>query len=101
MNKAEKIHYDKLFNLGCIVCLNSHYGYSAPHIHHIRHGAGIAQKSHWSKAIPLCPKHHQHGGFGIALHAGQKTFEKKFGTEEELLAQTLNLLGYNDEKDIL
>lgn len=93
MNKDEKQHYEKLSKIGCIVCRNLGYGYSAPHIHHIRHGAGIGQKSHWSLAIPLCPNHHQHGGYGVALHAGQKTFEKKYGSESELLQQTLTILG--------
>lgn len=93
MTKDEKKHYEKLVKIGCIVCCNLGFGYSSPHIHHIRHGAGLAMRSHWSMAIPLCPMHHQHGGFGIALHAGQKTFEKKYGTESELLQQTLTILG--------
>lgn len=92
MTKDERKHYEKLYQIGCIVCRNLNYGYSQPHIHHIRHGAGIGQKSHWSLAIPLCPMHHQNGGYGIALHAGQKTFEKKYGTEVELLHQTLTIL---------
>lgn len=93
MTKDEKKHYEKLTKMGCIVCRNLGFGYSAPHIHHIRHGVGIGQKSHWSSAIPLCPMHHQHGGFGVALHAGQKTFETKYGTESELLQKTLAILG--------
>ena len=93
MTKDEKAHYEKLFQIGCIVCRNLGFGYSAPHIHHIRHGVGLAMRSHWSLAIPLCPMHHQHGGFGVALHAGQKSFEKAFGTESELLQQTLAILG--------
>jgi hypothetical protein len=93
MNKDEKVHYEKLSQIGCIVCRNLGFGYSVPHIHHIRHGVGLAMRSHWSLAIPLCPMHHQHGGFGVALHAGQKSFEKAFGTESELLQQTLDILG--------
>ena len=92
MTKDERKHYERLSQLGCIVCRNLGFGYSQPHIHHIRHGAGIGQKSHWSLAIPLCPTHHQNGGFGVALHAGQKTFERKYGTESELLHQTLTIL---------
>lgn len=92
MNKDEKNHYEKLFKIGCIVCHNLGFGYSAPHIHHIRHGVGLGQRSHWSLAIPLCPNHHQHGGFGVALHSGRKTFEEKYGTESELLRQTLTIL---------
>jgi len=92
MTKDERKHYEKLSQMGCIVCRNLGHGYSAPHIHHIRHGAGLGQRSHWSLAIPLCPMHHQHGGYGVALHTGQKTFEKKYGTESELLHQTLTIL---------
>ena len=93
MNKAEKQHYDRLFQLGCIVCLRQGFGYTAPHIHHIRHGAGIGQKSNWQDAIPLCPNHHQHGGYGVALHAGQKEFERLYGSEQSLLELTTKLLG--------
>jgi len=92
VNKEEKEHYAKLSTLGCIVCLRLGYGYSAPHIHHIRHGMGMGQRNDFKHAIPLCPRHHQNGGYGVALHAGQRTFEKKYGTEEELLQQTLALL---------
>jgi hypothetical protein len=91
-SKAEKEHYDKLFELGCVVCRDLNYGYSPPHIHHIRHGAGAGQKSHWSSAIPLCPNHHLHGAWGIALHAGIKEFERKYGTETELLEKVKRLL---------
>jgi len=92
LSKAEREYYDKLSQLGCIVCINLGYGFSTPHIHHIRHGAGMGQKSSWNDAIPLCPNHHQHGGYGIALHAGIKEFEKRYGTETELRNQVKALL---------
>lgn len=92
MTKAERHHYDKLSQLGCIVCYREGLGYTLPHIHHIRHGVGMAQRSHYLMAIPLCPLHHQNGGHGVALHAGQKTFEAKYGTEMELLEQTTKIL---------
>jgi hypothetical protein len=90
--KEEKNHYAKLHQLGCIVCRREGFGYTEPMIHHVRCDAGMGMKSHWSKAIPLCPMHHQHGGYGIALHAGQKAFEEKYGTEEELLEDTSRCL---------
>ncbi len=93
MSKTEKAHYSRLHQLGCIVCLRLGHGYSEPHIHHIRHGAGIGQKSVYTNAIPLCPAHHQNGGYGVALHAGQKEFEANFGTETELLEYTNKVLG--------
>lgn len=92
MTKAERQHYDKLSQIGCIVCQREGLGYTMPHIHHIRHGVGMAQRSHYLLAIPLCPLHHQNGGHGVALHAGQKTFEAKYGTESELLAHTTKIL---------
>jgi hypothetical protein len=74
------------------VCRREGWGFSPPHIHHIRHGVGLSQRSHWSLAIPLCPNHHQNGGYGIALHAGKKEFERKFGSEVELLQETIKLM---------
>src|ERR1700730_6521746 len=47
------------------------------------------------ETIPLCPIHHQYGDGSerfeghIALHRGLESFEKRYGTEQELLAQTL------------
>jgi len=88
MTKAEKKHYEKLVDIGCIVCIREGFGYSTPHIHHIRAGAGMGQRSHYLMAIPLCPNHHQNGGYGVAFHAGQALFELNFGTEIELLEHT-------------
>jgi len=92
MTKLERKHYEKLSELGCIVCIRLGFGYTPPHIHHIRHGAGMGQKTPYTDAIPLCPKHHQHGGYGIALHAGQKEFERLYGSEESLLDAVKQLL---------
>jgi hypothetical protein len=39
--------------------------------------------------------HHRNGGYGIAYHAGRKEFEKRFGSEVELLEWTLNNLEYD------
>lgn len=33
------------------------------------------------------PPHHRTGGYGVAIHAGQKKWEGIYGTEESLLAQ--------------
>lgn len=86
------MYYDRLTEIGCIVCARKGEGYSIPEIHHLRTGAGMGQKSHWSKAIPLCHWHHRTGGYGVAIHAGQKTFEKNHGSELDLLAATIEAL---------
>ena len=92
MTKEERKHYDKLAQLGCIVCRNLGYGYSAPHIHHIRKGMGMAQRNSYDNCLPLCPSHHNGGTWGVALHSGIKEFEKRYGTELELLEQVRKLL---------
>ena len=94
MTVDERNHYDKLSQLGCIVCNVLGHGYSASEIHHIKSGnAGMGKKSHWSLAIPLCAVHHRLGNHGVSIHAGKKAFETAVGmTEVELLNATLNRL---------
>ena len=85
--KAQKEHYGKLADLGCILCIRLGYGEGSPaEIHHIRR----AGKRVNAPVIPLCPEHHR-GNSGI--HGlGRKGFERKYGlTEEELLEQANNL----------
>lgn len=93
MTKEERKHYDRISQHGCIACIILGHGYSSCEIHHIRTGTGKGQKSHWSKAIGLCPAHHRLGGYGVAIHAGIRGFEKAIGMSEvELLNEQLNLL---------
>ncbi|MDD4971887.1 MAG: Ref family recombination enhancement nuclease [Paludibacter sp.] len=86
MTKLERQHLSKVAELGCIICR------MPAEIHHIRNGVGMAQRSSHFNAIPLCPLHHRIGGNGVAIHAGQKTFESKFGTELELLDKVKRLI---------
>lgn len=90
MTKAEKEHLSKVASLGCIVCRNLGLGATPAQIHHIRTGKGMGQRASHFEVIPLCPAHHQHGGFGVAIHAGQKTWEANFGSELDLLKQVQN-----------
>jgi hypothetical protein len=86
MKAAEKTHLSKVAELGCIICR------SPAEIHHIRAGMGIGQRNSNFHVLPLCPSHHRTGGHGVAIHAGQKTFEAKYGTEHELLEKVNGLL---------
>lgn len=92
MNKAEREHLSKLVQLGCIVCRNLGYRDSPAEVHHIRAGKGVGQRSGHFDTLPLCPGHHRTGGHGTAIHAGQKTWEAKFGTETKLLGQVQRML---------
>jgi len=83
--KKEKEYFEKLVEFGCVVCKKDIGVYTQPSIHHIREGMGIGQRNSTENCLPLCPMHHQHGGYGVAFHAGKKAFEERFGTEAELL----------------
>lgn len=82
----------RVVELGCIVCRNLGYGISPAEAHHPRFLAGMGQRASHKQVIPLCPMHHRIGGHGVALHAGQETWEGKFGTEKELLEAVEALL---------
>ena len=90
--KAESEHMDRVAQLGCIVCINNGYRDTPAEIHHPRTGVGGAQRSPHTTVLPLCPIHHRTGGHGIAIHAGQETWEALYGTETELLHQVEGLL---------
>lgn len=83
MTKHEKQWLNRVAELGCIICGNP------AQIHHIREGQGMAQRASNYLVIPLCPDHHTDGGHGVAIHAGQRTFERMYGSELDLLAETI------------
>ena len=89
MTKREKAYLDRVAYLGCVVCRNQGYGDTPAQIHHIRAGQGMSQRASNYLVIPLCPQHHTDGGKGVAIHAGQQSFEAIYGSELELLAQTI------------
>ena len=80
-NKAEREHMGKVADLGCLICA------MPASVHHITTGVGMGQRASHYDTIPLCPTHHQHGGYGVAIHAGKKEWESLYGTELELLDQ--------------
>ena len=85
MNKADKKRFDQLKQLGCVACAK--FGrIREPVIHHIRKHTGISRRPDHQDTIPLCPKHHNMGNESI--HHNKKLFEKKFGTEKQLLITT-------------
>ncbi|MDU5473997.1 MULTISPECIES: Ref family recombination enhancement nuclease [unclassified Pantoea] len=92
MTKAERQHLQRVADLGCIVCRQHFSVFSPAEVHHLRAGCGAGQRASHYRTIPLCPPHHRTGGYGVAIHAGQKMWEKNYGTEESLLAQAYELL---------
>lgn len=78
--------------LGCIVCRRLGHGQTPAAVHHLKEECGAGQRQSDFLTIPLCPQHHTEGGRGVAYHAGFREFERLYGSELDLLAQTLELL---------
>lgn len=89
---ADKRYFKKVVELCCIACRQIGYDDSPAEIHHCRFNGGTGLKGSNREVIPLCAQHHRLGGHGIAIHSGQVAFEKKYGREENLLKETLELL---------
>lgn len=92
MKKADSEHIGKVVALECIACQKIGYYDTPAEFHHLRSGAGLSQRSSHKRGIPLCPTHHRTGGYGVAFHAGQKAWEAKFGSEEDLYAEVMEAL---------
>ena len=90
---AQREHMGVVAGLYCIVCRNLRLGESPAEVHHVRYLAGGGQRSGNMDTIPLCPRHHRIGGYGVAYHAGPEEFERRYGTEAELLEQTRSETG--------
>ena len=91
MKKADKERYQKLLELGCIVCLLHEDVWSPAEIHH-PYGK---TKDGNQKTYPLCPTHHRSGvnrDEYVSRHPWLTEFEERYGTEESLLAETNRLI---------
>lgn len=84
--KTEKEFMRRVAALGCIICKRP------CELHHPT-GAGWGLRHSHYDVIPLCAEHHRIGNLGVAIHAGTKTWEKKFGTQAELIKKRDLLLG--------
>lgn len=91
--KAEREHMGRVAMLSCVVCRNEGLGESPAEVHHVRYLAGAGQRSSNLDTLPLCALHHRLGGSGVAFHAGPEVWQKRYGTEAELLAQTKREMG--------
>lgn len=85
---SDQKHMARVAQLGCVVCRNLGLGPTPAEVHHLlKNGRRISHK----KTIPLCRPHHQ-GGLNneaiVSRHPWRKEFERRYGTEEQLLAQT-------------
>ena len=80
--KAEKERLQTIAEMPCYACFQDGREVQAE-VHHIRNHTGIGRRPPHSDTIPLCYSHHRTGK--ISVHLGKKEFEKKYGTEQEIL----------------
>lgn len=93
---------DRLAELGCIVCRRQWGIYTPAEIHHLKghRWSGMGKRASDEHAIPLCPIHHRHGGGGeVGYHQSPKDFTERYGTQEELLADTIDRMGREQQWD--
>ena len=85
----EKRHMSAVADLGCIVCLMNHGVKSPAEIHHID---GKTKPGAHYHVIPLCYLHHRGGedcDEYTSRHPHKKRFERRYGTELDLLHEVL------------
>jgi len=92
VKKADTERYEKLVEIGCVVCKLFHDGvYSPPEIHHLI----TFPKKENQRTIPLCHNHHNARIDCIEFtsrHPFKFKFEDRYGSEESLLEYTNDLL---------
>ena len=91
-SQKDKSRLEAVALLPCAVC-----GAQPVEVHHIRTDAqgrhyGLGQRAPHDRTIPLCREHHRTGGFGVAYHAGPREFVARYGSENDLLQKTNDIL---------
>lgn len=92
LKMQSKKWFDQLQQLGCIVCKLDLRIFTPPDIHHIHKNGRRIDDFH---TIPLCPTHHRLGiktKLFVSRHPWKREFEKRYGTEMELLEKVKALL---------
>lgn len=86
---AEQAWMDAICEIGCCVCIRVGLGATPGEPHHLLTDGG-RRISH-RQTICLCPSHHR-GGLNneivTARHPWHKRFERRYGTEQELMRWT-------------
>jgi len=93
MRKAEREFQEQVRELGCICCWLD-FGVKTPcEIHHCLSGG---RRMGEMFVLGLCPTHHRSGRNDaevVSRDHNQSRFERRYGTEEYLMAQTKVMLG--------
>ena len=93
--KEEIEYHARVAELGCWLKHTRQCG-GKLEVHH-KTGAGMARRSDHYDVIPFCFNHHSAQTplpFGHAVHKGTRTFEERYGTQEEMIAQVQATLDF-------
>jgi hypothetical protein len=88
-NKQERAYMGRVAELGCAILICG----GIPEIHHNTKNRGYGAKSSNYDIMGLCPHHHR-GEEGIH-HIGVKTWEAKYGDQDDLVKE-VKLKVYED-----
>ena len=88
---------DRVARLGCIICRKEGNEMSPAELHHIRDMTGMGKRASHFEVIPLCVAHHRVGK--ESFHYSSKSFTAKWGSQRDLLAETLQLLEETYDND--
>lgn len=91
--KERRKRFDRIADLGCIVCLKNMGVRTPAVIHHLvglENGRAMGKKSPDENAIALCVHHHT--GFLGIHHMGKRAWENEHGTQADYLEMTNQLL---------
>ncbi len=84
--KEEKEYMCRVSELCCSAC--NVYGVE---VHHVRNFTGMGLRPSHYDTIPLCfDCHRGHDG----VHLAKKSFEEKYGSQQEMIRKTREILGY-------
>lgn len=92
---AEEARFmDRMGSLPCIACLKDGWRNEAISLHHLD---GRTKPGAHFLVLPLCGPHHQQDDSDprgrISVHGRKATFEARYGTQRELLAECIEMLG--------
>lgn len=92
---AEEARFmDRMGSLPCIACLKDGWTNHEISLHHID---GRTKPGAHFLVLPLCGPHHQQDDTDprerISVHGRKATFEARYGTQRELLAECIEMLG--------
>ena len=81
-NKVERERLKTIGEMPCYACFIDGKENSSE-VHHIRKHTGMGLRPSHFDTIPLCSGHHRTNK--ISVHLGKKEFERRYGTEQEIL----------------